>query len=84
MNGATALSANIINKLTINRTKIRGTSHHFFVSLINAIISLMNCILLFNDIITNYQIVEFTFFESNYGVSRRANYWFSHYIEACV
>lgn len=84
MNGATALSANITNKLTINRTKSRGTNHHFFVSLINAIISLRNCILLFNDIITNYQIVESTFLESVYGVCWRANYWFPHYIKACV
>lgn len=84
MNGATALSANITNKLTINRTKSRGTNHHFFVSLINAIISLRNCILLFNDIITNYQIVKSTFLESDYGVCRRANYWFPHYIKACV
>lgn len=54
MNGATALSAKITNRPTINRIKSRGANHHFFVSLINAIISLRNCILFTNDIIANH------------------------------
>ena len=54
MNGATALSANIANSPTISRINRRGANHHFFVSLINANISLRNCILFTNDVIINY------------------------------
>ena len=42
MNGATAESAKITNKPIINNTKRIGTSHHFFVSTMNDIISFKN------------------------------------------
>lgn len=44
MNGATAESANRTNRPTMSRTIMMGTSHHFFVSMINDMISFRNFI----------------------------------------
>lgn len=63
MNGATALSANITNKPMINKTKISGASHHFFVCTMNWNISFKKAISFANHIVINKETIQPTVFK---------------------